>query len=78
MQEFRDDFIKLWNENGGLITKATAGKILDLSTAEICRKVKLNMIHEFKIPNQKISYLSFSEVIKLKRKRKRQQKAHKA
>jgi len=71
MEEFKENFIKAWIDSGGLITKTVAGKLADLSPSEINRKVKLGVIKSYKMPNQNTVFVGFSEIMSLKRTRKK-------
>jgi len=71
MQSFKDDFIKAWVESGGLITKIVASKICGLSDSQINHKVKKGELTKYEIDGQPSYFVSFQEIVKVKRKRKK-------
>ncbi len=78
---FRKWFDIKWSENKGLLTQATAAKLLQLSVARVYRLRKEGKIREYVYRNDKSLYLSkcdvedLSELYELKRKFNRKKPA---
>ena len=67
MKNIYETIIEEWPKNGGLITKALAAKILNVTKGRITQMIKEKKIKE--IDMQKNKFLSYSQIIEIAQKK---------
>lgn len=67
--EFKNWYLENSNKNGGLISKKTAGDILNKSLSGISSAIKRDNLHVIKYKNSKTEFLSFNEVMEYENKK---------
>lgn len=71
MEEFKNKFLRIWTEAGGLITKNLASKITEMDASQITRRIQSGELKEYKIDKIKTTFVSLRDTYKIERKRKK-------
>jgi len=73
MNNYREEFLKVWAETGGIIPQSLAARILNISDGTICTLIKRKKIRAYTPPNTKARPLAYlTDVINHKTHRKKQ------